>query len=265
MIFYFSGTGNSLYAAKNIAENNKEQLISIAAAMSNGDKSFEYTLKEDEVIGFVYPIYAWGPPKMVIDFIEKLKLINNKSNYVFTVATCGDNIGNAVKLLGKVLDKKGLPLNSAFSIRMPNNYIIMGNVDKKEREEKKLSEADKQLENINKVISEKQKGVYQIVKGFMPMILTSVVNPMFNKHAMDTKKFYVNEKCTGCGLCEKVCNCQNIAIKDKKPVWSDKCSQCLACLHYCPTRAVQYGKGTEVKGRYTNPRVKVSEMTIKQP
>ena len=69
MIFYFSGTGNSLYAAKSIAEYNGEKLISIASIMKSKDGCYEYNLTKDEVIGFVFPIYAWAPPKMVISFI----------------------------------------------------------------------------------------------------------------------------------------------------------------------------------------------------
>ena len=76
MIFYFSGTGNSLQAAKNIAKHNNEKLISMAAAINSGKDSFEYNLEENEIIGFVYPIYAWAPPKMVLRFIERLKLNN---------------------------------------------------------------------------------------------------------------------------------------------------------------------------------------------
>lgn len=263
MIFYFSGTGNSLYAAKTIAEYNGQELISIAAEINSRKEAFEYTLKENEIIGFVYPIYAWAPPKMVLDFIARLKLNNLRSNYTFTIATCGDNIGNAVNLLNKALKKAGLTLNSGFSIRMPNNYVVLGNVDKKEVEKQKLQEAQKQLEGINGVIEHKQEGVYQVVKGPIPAVFTSVINPAFNKHALTAKRFYATEKCTGCGICERVCNCRNIVIKDKRPQWSDICSQCLACIHYCPTKAVQYGKGTEKKGRYTNPFVSVSEMMIR--
>jgi ferredoxin len=263
MIFYFSGTGNSLYAARTIAEHNGQELISIASAINSGKEVFEYTLKENEVIGFVYPIYAWAPPKMVLDFIEKLKFNNYKNNYTFTVATCGDNVGNAIKLLDKCLKKIGLQLSSGFSIRMPNNYVLMGNVDKKEVEEQKLKEAMKKLSDINSVVEQKLSSVYQVVKGPIPGVLTSLVNPSFNKFALKTKGFYVTEQCTGCGICESVCNCNSIKIKDKKPTWSEKCSQCLACIHYCPTKAIQYGKGTERKGRYTNPYVKISEMKIK--
>ena len=264
MIFYFSGTGNSLQAAKNIAEHNGEKLISIAAVMNTKEGSFEYSLKDNEVIGFVSPVYAWGPPRMVINFINKLKLNNYKDNYIFSVVTCGENIGNTMKVLQASLNKKNLKLNSGFSIQMPNNYIIMGNVDSKEKENKKLSAAEEALKSINKVIEAKTKDIFKVEKGTVPFLLTSVINPLFNNGAMDTKKFYANDNCTSCGICEKVCNCKTIKVEGK-PKWGKECTQCLACIHYCPVKAIQYGKGTEMKGRYTNPTVKVNEMIKSAP
>jgi flavodoxin len=58
MIFYFSGTGNSLYAAKSIAQHNGEELVSISAAINSGDEFYKYSLRDNEVIGFVYPIHS---------------------------------------------------------------------------------------------------------------------------------------------------------------------------------------------------------------
>jgi ferredoxin/uncharacterized protein YxjI len=256
MIFYFSGTGNSLQAAKSIADDNGEKLISISKEMNSVDGNFEYTLEDNETIGLVFPIYAWAPPKMVLQFIERVKFNNYKDNYTFSVATCGENIGNTMKLLGNYLKKKGMELNSGFSIKMPNNYIIMGDVDSKEIEKEKLSAAEETLKSINEVIKEKRVGIFQIKKGFLPGVLTSVINPLFNKNALDTKKFSVNDKCTSCGLCEHVCNSKTIKVKEK-PQWGNQCTQCLACIHFCPVKAIQYGKGTENKGRYKNPNVEV--------
>ena len=58
MIFYFSGTGNSLHAAKVMSETHGEQLVSISKEFDKQDNRFEYELKENELLGFVYPVYA---------------------------------------------------------------------------------------------------------------------------------------------------------------------------------------------------------------
>jgi NAD-dependent dihydropyrimidine dehydrogenase PreA subunit/flavodoxin len=262
MIFYFSGTGNSLQVAKCIGEHNNEKLISIARVMNNGAGGFEYTLEDNEAIGFVYPIYSWAPPRMVLNFIEKLRFKNYKNNYIFSVASCGSNIGNTMKKVNECLKNKNLTLNSGFSISMPNNYIVMGNVDSKDKENKKLLAAEATLRNINKVIMERKSGVFQVNKGFLPFVLTSVINPMFNKNAISTKKFYAKDSCTGCGICEEVCNSHTIKV-DTKPHWGEACTQCFACIHYCPVKAIQFGKGTEGKGRYKNPNISLKEMKVR--
>lgn len=259
MIFYFSGTGNSLEAAKSIGNYNDERLISISKKMNSKDGIFEYTLKNNEIIGFVFPVYAWAPPKMVLEFIEKIKFNNYNNNYVFSVATCGANIGNTMKVLDNYLKKKGIELNSGFSLVMPSNYIIMGDIDSKEVETKKLKSAEETLKNINTIIKEKRVGIFQIEKGFLPGMITSIINHLFNKHPMNTKKFNVTDKCTGCGLCERVCNAKTIKVKEK-PEWGDKCTQCLACINLCPVKAIEYGKNTQNKGRYKNPNINISEM-----
>lgn len=260
MIFYFSGTGNSLYAAKCIADFQKEKLISISKEMNLNKEVYEYNLKPDEKIIYVFPIYAWAPPKIVLDYINKLKLNNFKENYICSVATCGKNIGNAMELLNKKLKHKGLNLDSGFSVVMPNNYMVTGDVSTAEESDKIIKDSQQVLENINKIISNSQKGIFNVEKGKMPKITTFVINPLFNRFAINTKKFYVNDDCTGCKICEKVCNTKCIKV-DKNPVWGENCSQCLACINYCPKKAIQFGKSTIQKGRYSNPYITLDEMS----
>lgn len=256
MIFYFTGTGNSGYVASEIGKKNNEEIVDISDVMHE-NKELEFTLREEEVVGFIYPVYAWAPPKMVMDFIKNIKFNHYKDQYIFSVATCGENIGNTMDLVKKSLLNKGMVLNSGFSITMPNNYVIMGDIDSKEAEKSKLQHADNQIKEINQIIKQRQNNQFKVEKGFMPGILTTVINPLFNKFAMDISKFQVMDDCVSCGKCAKVCNSRTITMVDGKPVWKGACSQCLACLHYCPKRAIQYGKSTVKKGRYTNPYFRV--------
>lgn len=248
MIFYFSGTGNSKYIAKKLKEFDDDKLISMSEEMIKGDNNYEYCLKESEKIAIVYPIYAWAPPKPVLDFIKRLKLNNYNRNYIYAVATCGENIGEAMNVLSKALEKNNYKLNSGFSIAMPNSYVIIGDIDSEEIQEKKIREANKKIKEIKEIV-QNESNVFQIEKGPFPKVLTKVVTPVFNKFAINPRKFNVSDKCISCKKCEKVCTTGNIKV-DGKPVWGDNCCQCLACLHYCPTRAIDYGKSTEKKGRY---------------
>ena len=252
MIFYFSGTGNSLDVAQQMAEYCNDSIVSIADEMKNGKEVYEYSLDEGEAVGIVYPVYAWAPPLMVTDFISKLSIPNANKHYFYSIATCGDNIGNTMDVLNKALVESNLHLDSGFSVIMPNNYILMGDVDSKEEASKRLKNAHEQIQSISKIIRNRKSKVFQIRKGPVPFIFTSIINPLFNKFAMETKHFYAEDTCTACRLCEEICPTKNIIVNGK-PDWGHDCTQCLACLHRCPEKAIQYGKKTKARGRYVNP------------
>lgn len=251
MIFYFSGTGNSYNAAKKLSEVQGEPLISIASELDKRAPVLEYTVNEGELLGFVFPVYAWAPPKIVLEFISQIKVTGGKP-YTFSLCTCGDEEGKTTRIVQKALRKNGLMLDSAFSLVMPNNYIIGFDVDPKDLEQKKLKNAELKLSKINAILSEKQKNVWELTPGSLPGLKSALVPPLFNAFGRGTTSFYATESCTQCGFCEKVCPVHTITLKDR-PVWSHACTQCLACINRCPVKAIQYGHGTKKKGRYVHP------------
>jgi ferredoxin/flavodoxin len=259
MIFYFSGTGNSLQVAKSIAIYQEETLISIASLMNSGINEFEFSLKTDELVGFIFPVYGWAPPRIVMEFIKKLKINNVNDAYVFSIVTCGENIGKTMEMLENKLVKQNIHLDSGFSIVMPSNYILIGmDVDSPYESEKKLSEIGSILIDLNQIIEKRKKDVFILEKGAHG-VLTSLVGQIFSKYNPSTKKFYAKDNCTSCGICEKVCNTKTIKVKEK-PEWGNKCTQCLACINLCPVMAIEYGKATVNRGRYHNPNIKIDEL-----
>ena len=67
MIFYFSGTGNSAWAAQQLAHLTGDEVYDITALTNPPD------VQSAEQIGFVFPIYAWGVPEPMVTFAKKLK------------------------------------------------------------------------------------------------------------------------------------------------------------------------------------------------
>lgn len=250
MIFYFTGTGNSLYAANAIAEAQGDRVASIAKLMDEKKGVYRYELEENELLGFVFPVFSWGPPRMVLDFIGRLDVIGTP--YVFSLCTCSDEEGNTSKIIRKALSGKKLTLDGAFSLRMPNNYIIGFDVDSKELEAEKLKAAALMLSEINKIVSQRRKNINLTIPGRFPALKTALINPVFNRFALQTKSFTADDKCTGCGICKKICPVHTIKV-DGRPVWGKACTQCLGCINRCPVHAIQYGKGTARKGRYCHP------------
>lgn len=246
MIFYFSGTGNSRYVADRIAYATKDNLISITKEEMN--KNTSYVLKDREKLGFVFPIYWWGMPELVEEFIKRMEWKVNDNCYVYGVSTYGLEPYNGLKDLEKLLRKKKISLQASFEVKMVDNYVVAYDVAGKEKQDMICNNAKIKIEEIAKdILNEKQIKVPDIIGTTIKPIVHS-----FYKMIDHRKKFYATDACTGCGLCARNCPCQAITMENDKPVWKENCSFCLKCIHSCPARALQHGKGTITRSRYLN-------------
>lgn len=251
MIFYYSATGNSYWAAQEIAPGHSEQIISVTDALNNG-KPLHYAPRDGEAIGFIFPVHAWNPPDTLLQFIEKMTVTGMQGRYVYAVATCGDSTGHTMRVLDKALRKKGLPLLASWEIQMPNNYLPLQDVDSPETEQKKLAAAETAAAQIKACITDRRKTT-NLMDDRFPRFKTGFIGFFFRKFGKNSRPFYVTEACTGCGLCKTICLKNTIAMQDARPHWGNRCDQCFACINRCPHKAIQYGKKTETRGRYCHP------------
>lgn len=255
MIFYFTATGNSLQASELVAAQLNDELISIPAAIA--ENRFIYNVKEGESVGFIFPVYFYGIPTILTEFVSKLELQGEKDPYLFLILNCGGNTGIAGRMFGKRLKSRGYRLSAVHSVVMVDNYVLMYPVITREKQEEVLDLAEQQLKEICNKVRNREKGDFDELRGRAAGLLTKVAYPLY-AYGRKTKKFYTDEKCTRCGLCERICPSHAIKVTKEGPVWQrDRCIHCLGCIHRCPTSAIQYGKSTVNRGRYVNPRVKL--------
>lgn len=251
MIFYFSGTGNSEYAARRIAERTGNSAVSVAESVKTGSSSF--FLADDEALGFIFPVHAFDAPGLVMDFVRNLKLENYNGQYTFVVLTCAANTGVAYDNLNKALTNKGIALRFARNIFMPDNYVVMFNPPKPGKKEKILAGADRALDETAAAIAGEVEAV--LLKGKNPpRFVARAVSYLFNKYGLGKKKFRVGDGCLSCGLCEKICPASAIALEKGRPRWrAEKCAKCMGCINRCRAEAIQYGYATRKRARYVNP------------
>lgn len=256
MIFYFTGTGNSLWIAKTLSEAFDEPAVAVADLLNRGETSF--SLKEEEKIFFVYPVHSWGPAVEMMRFVKRLEIKGYHGQPLYSVCSCGDDCGYASRLLSKALKKKGLRLNGAYSVTMPNNYILLPgfDTDSEELATEKLNKAPARLKQIIEAIRRNDASSALYHPGSSAFLKTYLVYPLFTHFAIGRNSFRVTEACISCGLCEKICPTHTIRLIDKKPVWTDQCVQCVACIHRCPVKAIEYGRETVKKGRYRHPNIR---------
>lgn len=254
MIFYFSGTGNSLYAAQNIASQQNDQIISVAKAVQ--EEHYTYEVKEDETIGFYYPVHGWRPPSIITEFIKKLELKNYHGQYIYSVLTCGGTWEYTCEILEKALKSKGWKLSGDYKLKMPHNFITMSEVNSPEYTMQKLETAKEQLVLYNKQIKNK---IVTYKKQRHSLFKSYVLGGFLISMGKSEKPFYVTDACKGCGLCVKACPMNLIELKEGRPLWNSGCQQCLGCINRCPQKAIQYGKKTEERGRWVNPYCKFED------
>ena len=257
IIYYFTGTGNSLAAAKKIAAVLGDcELVPIASLK---DKPGKIVPAADRV-GIVSPVYDAGLPVIVKDFAERLDI--GPIPYTFGIVTLGGTGISALHQLNKILMQHcRKKLDAAFAVKMPGNFPPVAVPMAGPEKEKCLSEADAHLASIAVMIEKGQA----VSPGFSPLssLMRCLLYPPFsrNVHGMD-KSFSVEDSCTSCGTCAKVCPVGNIIMENERPVWQHHCELCCACLHFCPVEAIQLNtmQGTKGRGRYRHPDLKVEDM-----
>lgn len=243
MIYYFSGTGNSLHVARHLADALGEQLSPMTLGLPvQGDL--------EEAVGLVFPVHAWGIPNVVEAFVRKSL---RGAGFLYAVMTCGDDMGYTDKILDKaLLSACGKTLDAAFSVQMPNTYVCLPgfDVDSNELCKKKLAKEEAVVKEIAAWVSER-KSVRRLTRGSFPWIKTYILRPLFNRFLLTDKYFHVDaSRCISCGRCKKMCPVGNILLDDV-PVWQSQCAGCLACYHACPHHAINFGSMTQKKGQYS--------------
>ena len=247
MILYFSGTGNSKYAAERLAELLDDETVSLNDKIRANDKS---VLSSEKPWVIVVPTYAWKIPKIVEEWLAETELEGNKK--VYLVMTCGDGTGAAEMLAEILFDYKEMEFCGCEKIVMPDNYFIMFEPPTQEKIKTLLREAETRFEPIAERIRSGEK-FDRKKSSLLDKIYSIPVNALFYKISVKSKPFYATENCVSCGHCEKVCPLNNIKLTDGKPVWGKDCTHCMACICTCPKEAIEYGKKTQGKVRYRFP------------
>lgn len=259
MIFYFTATGNSLDVAQAISKVTGDELIDLGRAYR--EQRFDYPIEQGDTLGFVIPVYAWSTPGIVDDFIRKMHLVASNGNpfvpgYCFCVFTCGMFIGKAADFLGKMLDRyQSIRLDASFSVQSVNSCVYLFNGPTEEKQQTILQKAHRQAREVAYLVDTKRM-THQEVRNPFGSLMSNLTCKENKPRSIEP--FHVTlDKCTGCGICARVCPTGTIRMEKGIPVWTGgNCTQCLACLHRCPAQASQYGTHTAGRRRYLNPALK---------
>ena len=244
MILFFSGTGNSNYVAKRIADALGDEIVNLNARIKASDTSLVET---GERVIIVTPTYAWRIPRVVRDWLRKTELRGAKQAWF--VMTCGSEIGNADKYNRELCAEKAISCMGTVQIIMPENYIAMFSAPQADEARQIVAKAEPSIDRAiaaiqsNQLFAPTRNNLYD-------RFMSGSVNPIFYKFFVKANAFTASSACIGCGQCVKRCPMNNVTLKDGKPSWGKNCTHCMACICYCPKEAIEYGKKSVGQPRY---------------
>jgi ferredoxin len=251
-LYVYTGTGNSLWIARQLALELKEATVEFIPYLRKDFKG------EADRVGIIFPVHIWGLPSRVIQFVNHLQV--TPETYLFALAVNAGQPAATLLQLQKLMSTRGRSLAAGWSFVMPSNYTPWGGPGPMGAQQRRFDEAQKKVKVIaGTILQAEQK---EVDKGplWQNIVFSWIYRMSFRSVRKMDKKFWVDDKCNNCEICSEVCPAGNIELINGKPSWFHRCEQCLACLQWCPQQAIQYGQKTPKYPRYHHPEVILKDL-----
>jgi ferredoxin len=253
VIYYYTGTGNSLWTARAFAEALGDTELVPMHRLNNGTHG-----SEADTVGLVFPVHIWGVPRHVRTFLQSME--KRPGAYYFAVAVNAGQVSRTLVQLKELMAKDSLTLSAGLDITLPSNYIPWGGPEPVEVQRKLFTAATEKIKVAASYISSGKTGLLEKGPLWQRVLFTGLYKVTYNFLKTMDKNFHIDGTCNSCGICERVCPVKNITLEAGRPVWHGNCEQCLACIQWCPEECIQYGKKTKNYERYHHPEVKVKDI-----
>jgi flavodoxin/formate hydrogenlyase subunit 6/NADH:ubiquinone oxidoreductase subunit I len=246
-IFYFSGTGNTWWAAQRLAEElGKRKFQTSAHSIERVSREeVNQLIDQAKIVALGYPIYASDAPLIMQDFIRALPK-NKQPKRMLVFVTQAFWSGDGAYFIRPEVESKGYRIDWAVHFNMPNNISLdLGFFINAFFGLFHAKPADT-LKRIKKLADRVSKNSPWLM-GRSPFFSLGWIQRIpYRKeiHRWQSGVYQVNtEKCNACARCERLCPVDNITLINGLPHFDDHCNLCLRCFNYCPQLAIEaFGK-----------------------
>lgn len=246
MVLFFSATGNTEFIARQLALKLGDDCLNLLDRVKRGDHT---PLHSDKPFIICAPVYVCEMPRFLAKYLKQQTFTGSRE--VYFIFTSGGYAGISGQLAKAMVRKKKMKYLGHAEFKMPRNYVANDHYSMlpAEQVQERILNSCRHLEEVVADIQAGRKLKARHV-WLLETIITVPFNPVWSKLKYKTDDFYVTEGCVGCGRCERLCPLNNISLKERKPVWGQECTHCMACIANCPTEAIEYGTISQTKEKY---------------
>ena len=226
VIFCYSGSGNCLDIAKNIAKKlGDTDIVLMRSAPAVTD------VREAKKVGFIFPCYAGGLPGDVEEYVKRVRVSPTAYTWAGISHQCS-------------------------CIWLFPHQLMLPPMD--------AAKAQRRAEKLTAKVAEDIYYVKRKDRAPLSNPVNAIEAGMWPKlSGKKAEKMKASDACVGCGQCTRLCPKGNIQLKDGKASFGGNCIGCLSCLQFCPTEAISLGGITEKRARYHNAKVSAADLCQK--